>query len=312
MADQDDIPRTRAGDGTGLVSAFWGDERKEHRKHNWLEHPVARGLINSRISGDPQIDTSTYWRRSFLQQPAALALSLGSGFGSFERDAIRNDLATRIDAFDVSDAAVAQARSYAEQAGMQDRVAYSVADVNALDLAPMHYEAVFGISSIHHVFDLETIFRNCRKTLKPGGLLFLDEYIGPSRFQLVAANVELINKLLRALPERYRRNAFENDDATNTYANPSIEWFENNDPSEAVRSAEIMSTLQYYFDVVDYRPYGGAILHMLLSGTAGNYDPENEADVALLRSFAIFEESLENAAMLNSHFAAIVARPKPS
>jgi hypothetical protein len=44
---------------------------------------------------------------------------------------------------------------------------------------------------------------------------------------------------------------------------------------------------------------------------AGNYDPQVDADAALLQSFAVFEESLEQAAMLTSHFAAIVARPKP-
>jgi SAM-dependent methyltransferase len=310
MTDQDEVSATCATDDVGLVSAFWGDERKDLRKHNWLEHPVSRGVINSRVSGDPQVDACGYWRRNFLQEPLASVLSLGCGFGSFERDALRSGLTIRIDAFDVSDAAIAQARAYAEAAGVQDRVAYSVADINSLDLPTQHYEAVFGISSIHHVFDLESVFQNCRKALKSGGLLFLDEYIGPSRFQLTSSNVELINRLLRALPERYRRNVFTNGDVTNTYANPSIEWFENNDPSEAVRSAEIMATLQYYFDIVDYRPYGGAVLHMLLSGMAGNYDPEIDADVALLRSFAILEESLENAAVLTSHFAAIVARPK--
>lgn len=302
----------RAGghDGAELVSAYWGDERKDHRKHNWLEHPVTRGIINLRISGDSATGTRQYWRRNFLQEAAANALSLGCGFGNFERDAINADLVGRIDAFDVSASAIEQARAYAADAGLQDRIAYSVADVNSLDLPPEHYDAVFGISSVHHVFELESVFRNCRKALRPGGLLFLDEYVGPSRFQLPSENVGLINRLLAALPERYRRNVFTNGGITNTYENSPIEWFEKNDPSEAVRSAEIISTLQQYFDIIDYRPYGGAILHMLLSGMAGNYEPDSDADVALLRSFAILEESLEHAAVLSSHFAAFVARPK--
>lgn len=311
MADLDEVlagATSRAA--PELVSAFWGDERKDLRKHNWLEHSVTRGLINARVSGDPLVDTRAYWQRKFLHVPAASTLSLGCGFGNFERDALLSDMVVRMDALDVSHAAVVQAREYAEQAGLQDRVTYSVADLNVLDLPPCHYDAVFGISSVHHIFDLEAVFRNCRQALIPDGLLFLDEYVGPSRFQLDDANVALINKVLSVLPPRYRHNVYTNGELTNTYINPTLEWFETNDPSEAVRSAEIVATLRYYFDIVECRPYGGAILHMLLSGMAGNYDPASDPDVALLRSLALLEELLENAGTLTSHFCAIVARPK--
>ena len=71
-----------------------------------------------------------------------------------------------------------------------------------------------------------------------------------------------------------------------------------------------MPILRYYFDIVDFRPYGGSIMHMLLSGTAGNFDPDAESDVALIRTIAILEETLEEAGILQADFAAIVARPQ--
>ncbi len=294
----------------GSVSTFWGDERKDLRAHNWLEHPVARQLINRRVSGDANVSTVEYWRDRFVLQPLPLACSIGCGFGAFERGALQGGLAQRFDACDVSEGAVAQARVYAAEAGLSDRVTYSVVDLNVDEMPEALYDGVFGISSIHHVFQLETVLRACRRALKPGGLLFLDEYIGPSRFQSSPKAQEIINRLLSALPSKYRRNVFLEGRPTETYFNQPISWFEQNDPSEAVRSAEIIPVLRYYFDVIDYRPYGGSILHMLLSGTAGNFDPKEESDIALLRTLAILEETLEECGVLQPDFAAIVARPK--
>jgi hypothetical protein len=95
-----------------------------------------------------------------------------------------------------------------------------------------------------------------------------------------------------------------------SYQNPAISWFEENDPSEAIRSDEIIDILKRDFEIIEMRPYGGALLHMLLSGTAGNFDPTNEADVAILRTLVLMEVTLEEAGVLDSDFAAIVARPK--
>ena len=292
------------------VSTYWSDERKDFRNHNWLEHPVARQFFYQRISGDQLIGTVDYWRRRFLPESVPLALSLGCGFGLFERQCAATGIAQHWEACDISDGAVAQARIYAEEAGLGDRMTYSVKNLDNDDLPKARYDAIFAISSVHHVRELESLFRRCREALKPGGIFFLDEYIGPSRFQCSPKAVQIINRLLRALPSKYRRSVYGNGQAVEAYANPTIKSFEENDPSEAVRSAEILPILRYYFDIVDFRPYGGSIMHMLLSGTAGNFDPDSESDVALIRTIAILEETLEEAGILQADFAAIVARPQ--
>jgi hypothetical protein len=158
---------------------------------------------------------------------------------------------------------------------------------------------------------LENLFRQCRNALKPGGLLFLDEYIGPSRFQSSPAVTDLINRLRDNFPDRYKRSLFANDGTPIYPYFPSPpEHFEKHDPSEAVRSSEIVNTLKMYFDVLEFRPYGGAILHMLFSGIMGNFDENNDSDVALLKTIATFEEAMEAAGAIETDFAAIVAKPK--
>jgi 2-polyprenyl-3-methyl-5-hydroxy-6-metoxy-1,4-benzoquinol methylase len=92
-------------------------------------------------------------------------------------------IAERFEANDLSAGAIEQAKAYAADAKLADRVTYTVANLNHDGLPSARYDAIFGISSVHHVTELESFFRQCCKALKPAGLLFLDEYIGPARFQ---------------------------------------------------------------------------------------------------------------------------------
>ena len=157
-------------------------------------------------------------------------------------------IAEKFHANDVSAGAIEGARAAASAAGLFDRVDYSVADLNDIKLSEQLYDAIFAISSFHHVFQLEQLCKECRAALKPGGLFFLDEYIGPSRFQSSQFVVETINRILCNLPEKYRYNLFVKDGSTiDRYVPSPVEHFEKFDPSEAVRSGEIMNVLRMYF-----------------------------------------------------------------
>lgn len=302
-------------EAAGRASEYWAVNRSAgagEPSRSWLQHPTILQIVNRRVTGDPKLSTLGWFRQKYFQRPADLVLSLGCGFGPFERFGIENGIARKFHANDLSEGAIAKAREAAARSGMADRIDYSVVNLDECVLPAATYDAVFANSSVHHVFHLENLFRQCRKALKPHGLLFLDEYIGPSRFQSAPEVTALINRLRDILPEKYRQSLFTNDGSLiHPYAPSPVEHFEKHDPSEAVRSGEIVSTLQMYFDILEFRPYGGTILHMLFSGIAGNFDENNETDVALLRTIAAFEEVMEGAGVIKSDFAAIVAKPKP-
>jgi SAM-dependent methyltransferase len=292
------------------VSDYWAIDRSQNR-HSWLQHPVALETVNRRVSGDPKISSVQWFKNKFVRKPFGLCLSLGCGHGGFERSGLAIGLANRFHANDLSTGAIAQAREAATAAGVGDKIEYSVLDLDGCTFPPARYDAIFALSAAHHVYQLENLFRECRKALKPGGLMFLDEYIGPSRFQTRPEVVDAINRLRSVWPAKYRRNLFANDGtAMGPYVPSPVEHFEKHDPSEAVRSSELVSTLKMYFDIVEMRPYGGAIQHMLFSGLIGNFDESNESDIALLRTIATFEELMESAGVIESEFAAIVARPR--
>jgi SAM-dependent methyltransferase len=297
-------------EAANVVSKYWAVDRSQDRL-SWLQHPIAQEMANRRVSGDPAISPVQWFKNKYVPRPLGLALSLGCGHGAIERAGLTIGLAKRFHANDLSSGAIEQARAAATAAGVSDKIEYSVLDLDGCTLPPATYDAIFAISSAHHVFQLENLFRECRKALKYDGLMFLNEYIGPSRFQSAPEVVDAINQLRDVLPEKYRRSLAANDGSlVGPFALSAVDHFEKTDPSEAVRSGELVSTLAMYFDIVEIRPYGGALQHMLFDGIMGNFNENDEGDAALLRVIATFEELMESAGVIDSDFAAIVARPK--
>lgn len=81
------------------------------------------------------------------------------------------------------------------------------------------------------------------------------------------------------------------------------------DPSEAVRSAEIVPVLRQYFDIIEFKPLGGTILQFLLADIAGNFQGD-EAGARLLEMLFAIEDALMEIGHLDSDFAYTVAAPK--
>jgi SAM-dependent methyltransferase len=81
------------------------------------------------------------------------------------------------------------------------------------------------------------------------------------------------------------------------------------DPSESVRSSEILPVFEMFFEVLEYRPYRGALLQMLLADIVGNFigGPQLEGYVSVI---AEFEDILTESGMFSDDFDVIVGRPK--
>lgn len=293
-----------------LVSKYWGEARLPGVKF-WMAHPIVRREVNRRISGDPNMDLLQFLRKEWFPDPIGKSVSLACGFGALERNLVKANLVQHVTGLDISEGAVDAARKSAVSAGFDARISYEVVDLNALALQPSSLDAVWMFSAAHHVFNLENLFMNTALSLRPGGIIIINDYIGPSRFQSSPKIVDIINDILKILPKNYRRNLFENQTPPfiDSWAPPSMRWFEKVDPSEAVRSSEIMPIMERYFQVELYRPYGGAILHFLLSGIAGNFDDRPEAE-SLIRLLIMMERQLEDAGVIQSDFAVVIARPK--
>jgi SAM-dependent methyltransferase len=83
------------------------------------------------------------------------------------------------------------------------------------------------------------------------------------------------------------------------------------DPSEAVRSQELLIILGLSFDIVELTGFGGNITQYLLNDIAGNFSEDDQNSQSLLRMIQMIEDTLIQCGEFEDDFAYIVASPKP-
>lgn len=272
-------------------AAFWDREHREPQYHTWMERPLVREAINRRIGGErPRwpVDWFVEWNEGRVFRRA---LSIGCGTGVLERGLVERGFCRSVDAFDISLEAVAQARTDAHRAGVGGAIRYFAADFNRISLPGRCFDLILFHQSLHHVDALERLLGQVLGALEPHGLLFLDEYVGPSRTWWTPRRFRTTRGIYDALPEQYRT------------ARPKLLLpIQADDPSEAVRSGEIRTRLRTGFDIAASRPYGGNLLAPISSFLAGDTPDE------IIRDLLEREERLMGE---GSYYELIVARPRP-
>jgi SAM-dependent methyltransferase len=234
----------------------------------------------------------------------------GPGVGELERGLCQYNFARQHEGIDISDEAIRIAVAQAQAAGFS-HIHYRQGNLNTIALELRAFDVIFGISSIHHTERLEHVFAQVQQALKPGGYFFLDEFIGPNRFQWTDEQIRAINEQLLVLPRKLRRLISDRGKFKDRVIRRSPEEIIASDPSEAIRSSDIVPLLARYFDVLEVKGYGGSIIHELLYDIAGNFAEEHHpGSIDRLRSLFQAEDELTASGQLRDDFAVIIATTK--
>lgn len=280
----------------------------ERRLTMWMEHPLVRmERLNRMVSGRPDQDCHQWFielvRSRGMSIPIARCLTLGSGFGDLERGYAQFGFTQAHDGIDIADGAVEAATAAASG---HSHIRYWREDLNSAELPESTYDVVFGHQSVHHIEKLEHLAFQVRKTLKPGGLLMLNEYIGPNFLQLTPKEVEFGTLLLQLLPRRYVRTL--DGGLRRRLVVPTAEEVIAHDPSEAVRSAEIVDVLRNSLELIERRDYGGNFLQMGLHEIVGNFCTDDPRDEEWLRFLFNAEDRLLSENGVASSYAVLLFR----
>ncbi len=274
---------------------YWSQAFADGGVRTWMAEELCRRSINEAISGSPNEWPMEWFKRVHCQEPFALGLSLGCGEGALERDARQKGICQQIVGIDISEAALSSAQQAAVNDGI-DGIDYYRGDFNSLQLAPARYDIVFVHQAMHHVNRLEHCCQQIASTLKDGGLLYLDEYIGPSRTDWCPKLLAEVNTVFTALPASLRLGS----------SIPAP--IEQHDPSEAIRSAEIMAVLEQNFEIVERRDYGGNLLSLILPCLRWeSIEPEQRGE--LLTRLIDQEKALLRSGA-SSYYTVVIARPR--
>lgn len=245
----------------------------EFQENSWLTY------LKNRIL--PTIPSTSVW------------LSLCCGQGSLERTYATQKVFSTCLAIDFSEKQLRIARRLGS--GIAN-VKYEQEDLNQAVFEENAFDFVILQGGAHHISNLDHLFGQIRRCLRPGGYFALHEYVGPVRFKYDQSQIDLINKASSRIPPKYRPSANPNlyyrfspydlskDNAWRRNAKIFYYWIQkhwssertifyngqfsmrplqrilDNDPSEAVSGPNILSSLERYFQIVDYMPIGGTII----------------------------------------------------
>jgi SAM-dependent methyltransferase len=171
--------------------------------------------------------------------------------GELERDLVRLDLVDRITGIEISPVCVREASRAVAEAGLGSRISYRCADAWTELATFRDLDAVFFHASLHHFDRLDEMSRLLRRVLAPGGLLYLDEYVGPSPEEWSLRDEIRWNWHYYHLPKVVRRVG---------RIRPPINL---DDPTEAVASSEILPAIEREFSTLERRDYGGNLLSVI-------------------------------------------------
>jgi SAM-dependent methyltransferase len=256
-----------------------------------------------------------YWvdwmrQRFFPRGDAGDTLSLGCGAGHLDRIFKRCGFTFRsFTGIDISDVAVAQARALADEIGLAANTRYLAADLNHFELPPRSFDFIFFFQSLHHVEALEHVLGQCQRALRPPGLLLVNEFVGPSRFQWTSQQLEMANALTAALPEELCHD-LQRGGLKREIVRPTVRQMVAHDPSEAVRSSEIEPLVKTYFEIAGEWSWGGTLNHLVFQNIAANFDQANPCHRSIVELLIHHENALIRQGLLPSDFKVFIARLK--
>jgi len=292
------------------VAKLWDDTalaRAVAPIQGWLDSSrVLEGYVQSRQSGFAELN----WLPGLaarLNLPAGHWASLGCGAGYTEIAAAEQKVFASMDAFDASPASLEHARETAARHGVP-WIRFEPCDLNAIELKPDSYDAVIFCMSLHHVSALEHVLEQAARSLRRGGLLLVNEFVGPRQFQFSDRQLELVRCLLATLPERLRHSC-HGGALKSEYVRMPVEHWNAVDPSEAIRSDEIVCEIERRFEIVHRGDYGGTLLGLLLEHIVHNFAADDPEAMALLNGLFQIEDALIRGRFLPSDYTVLAARP---
>jgi len=267
-----------------------------HQFHNYL------------VCGDPGKHFLRYFGEKYIGESAPDIASLGCGNGHLERVLATDPNASvnynSIDGYELNPELVKYATDEAAKLDL-DRVRYHELDLNHPVLGSARYDIAIFFHSLHHVAELETCLDAVDAALKDDGLLLLVDFVGATRFQWPEKQRFYVELLLALIADDLKvdlRHSGEEPKLKLAPDYPTAEQVAEADPSEAVRSGEIMEVLRSRFRVIEQKPMCGTLLSLVLEGIAGNFDESDPHIQSLILSLAHFEETLINEGVLSTDY----------
>ncbi len=266
-----DVDYTKSYDYERLI-----EEEKEHYSEIEITSDLKEGgahasdcwtyywqHVHETLSRSPFPDVPKWLRRELGPGGKKIeVLSLGSGYCGHELDfARRIGRPCRIRCTDINEDLFTPARQVAEQEGLD--MEFRVEDLNFIKIEPGRYHLIFAHAVLHHVINLENLYREIRTGLTKYGVFHMVEVAGQNRKLIWDENEQFANSALDVLPDSVTggfRLAVEPED----------------EGMEGIRQEEIIPLLETRFSAMYQHAHGAFMRYICTNPSlADRLDPSD-------------------------------------
>lgn len=269
------------------VGSFWSKKTAEQQtgpnlKLRWWQSKNILRHINKRICGEALDGPSAGLIRrasevSGERAPFELGVSVGGGNGLKEMMVLESGLVNYFKLYELSTARIEDGRKLAKKRHLEDRIEFIEGDAFDLLTAADSVDFVHWNNSLHHMFSVPDAIHWSRKILKPGGMFYMDDFVGADRFQWSDKILDTCEHIRKALPERYLINPSKPDELiAYRVPRPSYGAMIAADPSEAPDSSRTLQYVKHFFPNAEVTFTGGVIYHLALKDIINNFDEEED------------------------------------
>ena len=285
-------------------------EEVEHYTHVEITDELTEGGIHAHKSWGFYFDYlyKNVFGTSFYDEVVAAAyekenprlLSMGCGYGGHDL-AIARRLRKpfKILGVDLNPKVYSQAQRCAEAEGLD--IEYSSLDLNFVEIQPGSFDVIYAVASLHHLLNLEHVFAQTHRALKPDGLFVMLDIIGKTQVLFWRENVEFAANLVKNMPRRLRPSVgiqlwrhlrFDPYTIIGKYSEPSVQH-----GMEGIRQEEIEAVMTKWFRPVKLYKYNAFMRLICTNSYLGTrLNPENPEDRKFLeRLIKIEVEQIESA-----------------
>lgn len=271
-----------------IIGGHWSNVTKNNSnnknlKLRWWQSQYIIKYINQLICGEniPGVSQgliNTVKKRASSSIPFEKGVSIGGGAGQKEINLIKQGIVKSFDLYELSEARISEGMDLAKKHSIEGQINFIYGDAFELVTQVEKYDFVHWNNSLHHMMDVDKAIEWSRAVLKDGGLFYMDDFIGASRFQWPDKQLEIASKIRHSfIGSKYLLNPKTEVDYLRTeMTRPNKEKLIQDDPSEAADSDKIIPAILKCFPNADIKYTGGVVYHLALSDMLHNFDDEDD------------------------------------
>jgi ubiquinone/menaquinone biosynthesis C-methylase UbiE len=273
--------RTKSAfNNTSFISSYFWNIPQVEKRWNFL------------ISGDENKNYIDYLLQDVLKDKTDLRLlSIGSGVSNREIELAENStIFKEVVCVDIADNLLEIASKSAKDKGLKN-IKFITQNIDDFEFKENDFDIVFFKSSLHHFDKIDQFLSGkIKHTLKPKGMLIINEFVGATRHQFSKEQIDAINKAISIIPKKYRVR-FKSKFHKNKYRGVGVFRMIIADPSECVDSESIMPAIHKYFKTILEKPYGGNLMLSALRDISHHFYELNAEKKEVLDNIFLLEDN---------------------